>query len=153
METPTPVLAPCPFCGGPPVASVFRGGTIVDADQIAAMRENDFSFIEALVWCHECGARGPSIDIDGRGHPEDAPHCAGRQEATPEGAEAMRLLAIVFWNERNARHIDLYVSTELHRRPKEFDYCDVYDMTDAEVAALKASRVGQSVTPEARHVG
>ncbi len=47
-------LLPCPFDGGPPILD-FE----IDKD---AAHEDEIGMIDAHVWCHECGARGPRCD-------------------------------------------------------------------------------------------
>lgn len=71
------VLRPCPFCGGPPVTFV-----------------EDHDYPWGFVFCHECGAQGPTID------PTFDPG-----NNTPA---AVRVSAAKAWNVSNNRHGDLY---------------------------------------------
>lgn len=87
-------LKPCPFCKGPPVPFVkftdARGQVVRDA-RIEAQPEGLFA--EAQVFCHECGANGPSHHawvLDG----DDV------DETTRE--------AVLAWNNRDERHRDLF---------------------------------------------
>lgn len=84
-------LLPCPFCGGPPVASVFdpMTHTIMGVDEI----KPDAGSVDAHVWCHECGAQGSGAD----GYVYD------RDSYYELEAEAARL-----WNERSSRNGVLY---------------------------------------------
>lgn len=76
-------LSPCPFCEGPPV--------------VFSKCDDAGDFAEAFVFCHECGAQGPSED--------------GFVYELGEVEELGRLAAIA-WNERNNRHRDLYDGSE-----------------------------------------
>lgn len=86
------LLPPCPFCGGPPVPIVTLG-----SGQGYADRQDDYGddglYVEAYVFCHECGAHGPSID---RFIYDDAEY---------DEAESA---AVVMWTERTLRNRDLY---------------------------------------------
>ena len=55
-------LAPCPFCEGPPCISAFD---FVTNSPVSIHRPQTECFDEdysAYVWCHDCGAQGPTID-------------------------------------------------------------------------------------------
>lgn len=53
-------LAPCPFCEGPPCVSAHE--IFSRREVFARHRRKEHEGYEAHVWCHECGARGPSQD-------------------------------------------------------------------------------------------
>jgi hypothetical protein len=86
-------LLPCPFCEGPPVPIVQND----TANRGYCEPREDYGpnghDVRAFVFCHECGAEGPAFEdtIYDRDGYDDA-----------EG-EAVRL-----WQERNARHRDLF---------------------------------------------
>lgn len=82
-------LSACPFCQGPPV--VFTAN-----ERSGFEWHTDETYVEGHVFCHECGARGPVEEAWLEG-PSDVP------------AFAMKVATA--WNERNARHIDLYHAT------------------------------------------
>ena len=73
------VLRPCPFCAGPPV---LYCEDVIDP--------------EAFVFCHECGAQGPTFDrtFENGGYLMTVAQCR---------VEAARL-----WNLSDRRHADLY---------------------------------------------
>lgn len=53
-------LPPCPFCEGPPKPVVVRGvggGAFPDS----ALERDGGLYVRAFVFCHECGAEGPSL--------------------------------------------------------------------------------------------
>ena len=55
-------MAPCPFCEGPPCYIVHD---YVTGKEVEVDRPQNELFSEdymAHVWCHECGAQGPTID-------------------------------------------------------------------------------------------
>lgn len=53
-------IKPCRFCGGPPVPVARE--TISGKSVWAGYRRKENETIEAFVFCHECGARGPNLD-------------------------------------------------------------------------------------------
>jgi hypothetical protein len=55
-------MTPCPFCEGPPcvIAHHFVTGKLVAMDR--PQTEDFDEAYSAHVWCHDCGAQGPSID-------------------------------------------------------------------------------------------
>ncbi|WP_301154282.1 Lar family restriction alleviation protein [Metapseudomonas otitidis] len=86
------LLPPCPFCEGPPVAVVMD----LDAG-LPAQRGGDYRCdgmdIDAYVFCHECGAHGPSYEnviFDDDGY---------------DSAEAE---AVALWIQRTNRNHHLY---------------------------------------------
>lgn len=86
------LLPPCPFCEGPPVAVVMD----LDAG-LPAQRGGDYRCdgmdIDAYVFCHECGAHGPSYEnviFDDDGY---------------DSAEAE---AVALWIQRTNRNRHLY---------------------------------------------
>ncbi|MCH8506464.1 MAG: Lar family restriction alleviation protein [Ectothiorhodospiraceae bacterium] len=78
-------ISPCPFCEGPPVI----------------VEKGDPEWKEAFVFCHECGARGPTA--------EEFDVFTGR-EVDDVCAEATSL-----WNTRDSRHRDLYEAGDAER--------------------------------------
>lgn len=87
------LLKPCGFCGGPPVVFIMPA----DKGFSAAPRLDSYGdsglAIEAHVFCHECGAQGPTIE-------EDIFDAADYDQAL---AESVRL-----WQDRDQRNSDLY---------------------------------------------
>lgn len=87
-------LKPCPFCSGPPVAHVgaYPSGS---APELEGYGDEGLS-VEAVVFCHECGAHGPEIEdvIFDR-----------------EGYQDVRHRAVSQWQARDARHAPLYVAS------------------------------------------
>lgn len=100
IPTAPTVLSPCPFCAGPPcpVAVNGVGGGVV---QDAAIAHPEGHYVNAHVFCHECGAHGEShygfaysqVDVD-----------------------LLLDLAVETWNTREARHADLYKLMEAESR-------------------------------------
>ncbi len=90
-------MKPCPFCEGPPVAFVKRA--LYPYGQ--ATRQDDYgddgSYVCGVVFCHECGAQGPSHDevliFDRTGY------------------ERVLQEAIALWEVRDDRHRSLYVAS------------------------------------------
>ncbi|WP_347558556.1 Lar family restriction alleviation protein [Robbsia sp. KACC 23696] len=85
-------LSSCPFCEGPPVPVRVRGvggGEFPDEE----MAGPGGLYAEAFVFCHECGAQGPSVD--------DIVHDRA-------GCNALERQAIDLWQLRDGRHRDLY---------------------------------------------
>lgn len=78
-------LAPCPFCGGPPVPHSDCPREIPE----------DGATASAHVWCHSCGAQGPHID-----------------DTVFEAADERRLLekACLLWNTKHARQLSCYTA-------------------------------------------
>lgn len=83
-------LTPCPFCEGPPVpfATSECAGFAFDSDG---------SMVDAHVFCHECGAKGPSV--------EDL--CFDDGDVTP-----LIDRAVLLWETKNNRNRDLYDAGE-----------------------------------------
>lgn len=78
-----PLIArPCPFCGGPPAMWLRMDG---DPQECA----------EAYVFCHECGAQGPTID-------------AFWDVAIDPTQKDMSIAALVAWNGSSDKNADLY---------------------------------------------
>ena len=100
-------MKPCPFCGGPPVALVANYlppyGAAPEKDDYG----DDGLYVNAYVFCHECGANGPGYEtlIFGRAEyvlAEDA--------------------GIALWELRDARHRHLYDANQdqpSEQRPTE----------------------------------
>lgn len=87
-------LTPCPFCGGPPVDVVMNdaaGRSLRLADWVGHEREG--LHLSAHVFCHECGAQGPS---------------AQEPCAFPPDSGELRMRGMWLWNNRDGRHINLY---------------------------------------------
>jgi hypothetical protein len=109
-----PELLPCPFCEGPPVPIVQRtlspgGAAPLKDDYEDEDPELGGLMVKAFVFCHECGARGPYFD----------PVIETRADYYAAEAEGVRL-----WQERNARHRNLFDSSEerelnVYPRPDE----------------------------------
>lgn len=94
-ETPLP-LAACPFCGGPP-SEILRDAVTLKphfVDIPAEASELDF-YLQAFVFCHECGAQAEEIEED------------VMDEA---GLEGLKQKARDAWNIRNTRNHDLYLA-------------------------------------------
>lgn len=91
-ECPQILLTPCPFCEGPPVPlvqSAIGGGAAPLQDDYG----DDGLDVEAIVFCHECGATGPGVD-----------RCIyERADYFEAEAEAVQL-----WQQHDARNRDLY---------------------------------------------
>jgi hypothetical protein len=99
--TPAVGLSPCPFCCGPPVPHCRR----LDEPRGPVDKRAPFSeegdYCEAYVFCHECGAQGPTATGDGMG---------GALVFDAVELATLELEAVTLWNERNARHLDLFES-------------------------------------------
>jgi hypothetical protein len=88
-KRPDPIrMAPCAFCGGPPV---------LDSDYNVKLLGDESQLFCAHVWCHECGARGPNAE--------------GLVLDPPDMWDVLAL-AVDLWNNRDTRHHDLYVANE-----------------------------------------
>lgn len=88
------VLKPCPFCEGPPVPFVRFTNDAGKIIQDARIEESDDGIhARAQVFCHECGAEGPS---------------ASAIVYVAADVHALTLKGIEGWNTRDARHRDLY---------------------------------------------
>lgn len=88
-------MAPCPFCKGPPqpiVQDYERGGEAAFHDDYG----DDGLIVKAFVFCHECGAEGPSTESV----------IYSREEYLE--AEAA---AVILWQQRDARHSDLFAAS------------------------------------------
>lgn len=86
------VLAPCPFCAGPP-CPVAVNGVGGGAVQDAAIASPQGHYVNAHVFCHECGAQGESHY--GFAYSQD-------------DVDLLLELAVETWNARDTRHADLY---------------------------------------------
>ncbi|QEY73249.1 hypothetical protein F1C79_17485 [Pseudomonas denitrificans (nom. rej.)] len=86
-------LKPCAFCGGPPVPFV----QLADQGFGSAPRLDDYGddglSVEAFVFCHECGAQGPSFE-------DEIFDASSYDQAMAEGVR--------LWQDRDGRHADLY---------------------------------------------
>lgn len=89
-------LSPCPFCGGPPVAIAVDGVSGVVFQAEALLRPGGL-YIDAHVFCHECGAQGESQACFAYG-----------QDDVDLAIET----ACGFWNDRNTRNGDLYIAND-----------------------------------------
>lgn len=91
----------CPFCAGPPVAfvknSLYPCGAAFEQDDYG----DDGLNVEAFVFCHECGANGPSYDT----------LIFDRSEYV-----LARDAGIALWEQRDTRHQSLYDANEAQRR-------------------------------------
>lgn len=101
-----PITVPsCPFCEGPPVPFV----SIAGAGGFALL-QGDYGDegleVEAFVFCHECGAQGPTVE---------------ETIYTCDDYHRVELEAVNLWVNRDARHRDLYDAGEadgLNRYPR-----------------------------------
>ena len=87
----------------PSVTRVIGGGEFPDAE----LEGDDGLFVVASVWCHECGAEGPSVD----GIAYDRSDC-----------EDMEKQAVDLWQARCNKNRSLYDSGErrgLNQYPRE----------------------------------
>lgn len=87
-------LKACPYCSGPPSVSVgaYPSGAAAELDDYG----DDGLSVEAVVFCHECGAQGPEV--------EDVVFDRA-------GYQAVRARAVSQWQARDARHAPLYVAS------------------------------------------
>lgn len=100
-------LIPCPFCAGPPVT--FVRDVIKDRElSIPEEWPEDGVFVEAAVFCHECGAHG-----------EDASGVVYLDSCFAELVNKSR----TNWNGRNKRHQSLF---EASREVNESNDLDAY---------------------------
>lgn len=88
-----PHALPCPFCGGPPayMAQCLDEGAW--KHPMVAISNDNGAFIEAWVFCHECGADGPRA--------EDICY-------TQADLDALGKQAYENWNRRDERNKRLY---------------------------------------------
>lgn len=118
-ETPIALL-PCPFCGGPPVPWVAlpmsAGGGALSDEHI----DKDLgTFVEAYVWCHECGAR--SGDVDENDAFEAKRYDVSTLVYSMDDAERLKRFAAEQWNDRSLRNLALYAAgydTGMHIYPR-----------------------------------
>lgn len=84
-------LLPCPFCEGPPCISAheYLGGAMWRDEAYP----DDGIFLEAQVWCHECGAHGPKAEKIACDHDDYV---------------ALETEACELWNQRDNRNRDCY---------------------------------------------
>lgn len=86
-------LKPCAFCGGPPVPFVqLASQGFGSAPRMDSYGDDGLS-IEAFVYCHECGANGPTFE-------DDIFDASDYDQAMAEGVR--------LWQDRDGRHADLY---------------------------------------------
>ena len=88
-------MSPCPFCGGPPKPHYrLRGDDGKPVSPFADVPSNGAT-CEAYVFCHECGAQSPKIE-----------------DFVFETADivAMERRAVQQWNDRDTRHLHLYLA-------------------------------------------
>jgi len=87
------LLKPCSFCGGPPKPIV----THADHPFGAAPRMSDYGddglWVEACVFCHECGAQGPALQ---------------RNISDASDYDSVLEDAVDLWQNRDERHAELY---------------------------------------------
>ncbi len=98
------VLKPCAFCSGPPVPFVqLAAHGFGSAPRMDSYGDDGLS-VEAFVFCHECGARGPI-------HEDDIFDASDYDQAMAEGVR--------LWQNRDGRHADLYeANAELNLFPR-----------------------------------
>ena len=97
-------MLPCPFCGGPPCAVVMnvrvcRALRAEDWDGQAANGGPAYDHglsLSGHVFCHECGSQGPYAE---------------HVSAFPEDVEQLKRDGMRLWNERDARHLEMYVAS------------------------------------------
>jgi hypothetical protein len=86
------IVPPCPFCGGPPVPIVrdyVSGGVVAAREDYG----DDGLYVEAFVFCHECGAQGSHHEA----------FIYDRAEYIAAEREGVRL-----WRERDERNRSCY---------------------------------------------
>lgn len=89
-------LRPCPFCEGPPVPIAVEDGGL-GGGCLSMYKDKmppDGLLASAFVFCHECGAHGPSSEVDFYFNPGDE---------LPLLQEAVNR-----WNLRGSENRDLY---------------------------------------------
>ncbi|WP_325435136.1 Lar family restriction alleviation protein [Pseudomonas nitroreducens] len=87
------MLKPCSFCGGPPVPFVqLAAQGFGSAPRLDSYGDDGLS-VEAFVFCHECGANGPTFE-------DDIFDASDYDQAMAEGVR--------LWQNRDGRHADLY---------------------------------------------
>lgn len=91
-------LVPCPFCGGPP-CPVAVNGVGGGAVQDAAIASPDGHYVNAHVFCHECGAEGES-------------HYGFAYSQAD--VDLLIELAVESWNKRDTRHAGLYEASAVN---------------------------------------
>jgi hypothetical protein len=102
-------LRPCPFCEGPPVPIVVRGiggGEFPDAE----LDTDDGLYVKAYVFCHECGAKGPSVEDFGVFARADC--------------NKLERQAVMLWQDRHIKNRPLYNAGDmegLNEYPREDD--------------------------------
>ncbi|MBA5234783.1 Lar family restriction alleviation protein [Pectobacterium aroidearum] len=107
-------LLPCPFCAGPPVTMLrdIKTDRAFNLSELSlCLPDNDSDkefYIEALVFCHECGAESESID--------------GAVYFKSCAAELINQ-AREKWNNRDKRHYSLFESSQ---PVNEENYLDRY---------------------------
>lgn len=106
-------LIPCPFCAGPPVTFV-RNVTEGKPLDIPMAWPEDGVFVEAEVFCHECGANGE----EARGVVYFDSCFFGLVNQSRQN-----------WNARNKRHEELF---DASREVNESNYLDAYFAKSAE---------------------
>jgi hypothetical protein len=79
-------LTACPFCEGPPVP-------FATSERFGFAFEADGSMVDAYVFCHECGAQGPSVEG----------LCWDDEDVAP-----LIDRAVLLWETKNNRHRELY---------------------------------------------
>ncbi|TEA78654.1 hypothetical protein [Allopusillimonas ginsengisoli] len=87
-------LSPCPFCQGPPKAWVCESpfsGPIPRKDDYGDEGAMAYGFVS----CHECGSQGPAY---------------GEWIHDSQDWDAVRKEGMRLWQERNSRHISLFVA-------------------------------------------
>ncbi|GLU37135.1 hypothetical protein [Pseudomonas sp. NBRC 100443] len=90
-------LKPCSFCGGPPVPFVQLADRGFGAAPRLDSYGDDGLSVEAFVFCHECGARGPI-------HEDDIFDASDYDWALEAGVD--------LWQNRDERHAQLYLAGE-----------------------------------------
>lgn len=87
------LLKPCSFCGGPPKPIVTHAEYPFGAAPRMSDYGDDGLWVEACVFCHECGAQGPAIQ---------------RNISDASDYDSVLEDAVDLWQNRDERHAELY---------------------------------------------
>lgn len=88
-------LDACPYCAGPPARMIRDAVTAKPFTGLSASAADKPDYLAALIFCHECGAEGPTIE-----------HMC----SSDDDVYALQQQADAAWNVRNTRNADLYQS-------------------------------------------
>ncbi|HCF3158030.1 TPA: Lar family restriction alleviation protein [Pseudomonas aeruginosa] len=87
------LLKPCSFCGGPPKPIVTHAEYPFGAAPRMSDYGDDGLWVEACVFCHECGAQGPALQ---------------RNISDASDYDSVLEDAVDLWQNRDERHAELY---------------------------------------------